>query len=105
MQNDAEHIRVRGSGTQSVYVTLRREILSMALEPGSPLDEVRLSERFGMSRTPIREALLRLAAACYPSVDMLMPLSGIAWSMAFLFYVLCFGGMLVKSRKRSAVAA
>ncbi|MBB3133018.1 DNA-binding GntR family transcriptional regulator [Rhizobium pisi] len=62
MQNDAEHIRVRGSGTQSVYVTLRREILSMALEPGSPLDEVRLSERFGMSRTPIREALLRLAA-------------------------------------------
>jgi DNA-binding GntR family transcriptional regulator len=34
----------------------------MALEPGSPLDEVRLSERFGMSRTPVREALLRLSA-------------------------------------------
>ena len=63
MQNDAENVRVRGSGTQRVYVTLRREILSMALEPGSPLDEVRLSERFGMSRTPIREALLRLADA------------------------------------------
>ncbi|MBX4924359.1 GntR family transcriptional regulator [Rhizobium binae] len=62
MQNDTENVRVRGSGTQSVYVTLRREILSMALEPGSPLDEVRLSERFGMSRTPIREALLRLVA-------------------------------------------
>jgi DNA-binding GntR family transcriptional regulator len=62
MRNDAENVRVRGSGTQSVYVTLRREILSMALEPGSPLDEVRLSERFRMSRTPIREALLRLAA-------------------------------------------
>lgn len=56
------NVRVRGSGTQSVYVTLRQEILSMALEPGSPLDEVRLSERFKMSRTPIREALLRLAA-------------------------------------------
>ncbi|PDS32278.1 GntR family transcriptional regulator [Rhizobium phaseoli] len=62
MQTDTENVRVRGSGTQSVYMTLRREILSMALEPGSPLDEVRLSERFGMSRTPIREALLRLAA-------------------------------------------
>jgi len=62
MQSDAENVRVRGSGTQSVYVTLRREILSMALEPGSPLDEVRLSERFGMSRTPVREALLRLVA-------------------------------------------
>ncbi|MDM9624816.1 GntR family transcriptional regulator [Rhizobium sp. S152] len=60
--DDLENVRVRGSGTQSVYVTLRQEILSMALEPGSPLDEVRLSERFRMSRTPIREALLRLAA-------------------------------------------
>lgn len=54
--------RTRGSGTQSVYSTLRAEILSMALEPGSALDEVRLSERFGMSRTPVREALLRLAS-------------------------------------------
>lgn len=34
----------------------------MALEPGSPLDEVKLSERFKLSRTPIREAMLRLAA-------------------------------------------
>nr|WP_234794741.1 GntR family transcriptional regulator [Xaviernesmea oryzae] len=54
--------RTRGSGTQSVYTALRNEILSMALGPGSPLDEVRLSERFGMSRTPIREALVKLAA-------------------------------------------
>lgn len=53
--------RVRGSGTQSVYTVLRREILAMTLTPGSPLDEVRLSDRFGMSRTPIREALLRLS--------------------------------------------
>lgn len=60
MADDAENVRVRGSGTQNVYTALRREILSMVLEPGSPLDEVRLSERFGMSRTPIREALLRL---------------------------------------------
>lgn len=34
----------------------------MTLEPGSPLDEVKLSDRFGMSRTPVREALLRLSA-------------------------------------------
>jgi DNA-binding GntR family transcriptional regulator len=54
--------RTRGSGTQTVYATIRREILAMTLEPGSPLDEVKLSERFGMSRTPVREALLRLAA-------------------------------------------
>jgi DNA-binding GntR family transcriptional regulator len=52
----------RGSGTRIVYNTLRDEILSMALAPGSPLDEVGLSERFGLSRTPVREALLRLGA-------------------------------------------
>jgi DNA-binding GntR family transcriptional regulator len=62
MEETTETARVRGSGTQTIYAALRREILAMTLEPGSPLDEVRLSERFKMSRTPIREALLRLAA-------------------------------------------
>jgi DNA-binding GntR family transcriptional regulator len=61
MQEQPEPTRARGSNTQNVYDTLRRDILAMTLEPGSPLDEVGLSERFGMSRTPIREALLRLA--------------------------------------------
>jgi DNA-binding GntR family transcriptional regulator len=56
-----EVARPRGSGPQSVYNVLRNDILAMKLAPGSPLDEVRLSERFGMSRTPIREALLRLS--------------------------------------------
>ena len=55
-------LRVRGSGAQSVYASLRRDILDLSLEPGSPLDEAGLSERFAMSRTPIREALMRLAA-------------------------------------------
>ena len=54
--------RLRGSGTQTVYSRLRQEILAMTLPPGSALDEVRLSERFGMSRTPVREALLRLSS-------------------------------------------
>jgi DNA-binding GntR family transcriptional regulator len=53
--------RARGTGTQSVYTALRKEILDMTLPPGDPLEEVRLSERFGMSRTPVREALLRLS--------------------------------------------
>ena len=57
-----ETIKTRGSGTQTVYGKIRQEILTMALKPGSALDEVSLSERFGMSRTPVREALLRLAA-------------------------------------------
>ena len=53
--------RKRGSGVKLVYDVLRDEILSLTLPPGSPIDEVQLAERFSMSRTPIREALVRLA--------------------------------------------
>lgn len=54
--------RKRGSGVKLVYEMLRDEILTLSLPPGKPIDEVHLAERFGMSRTPIREALVRLAA-------------------------------------------
>jgi DNA-binding GntR family transcriptional regulator len=53
--------RKRGSGVKMVYDLLRDEILDLKLVPGSPVDEVQLAARFGMSRTPIREALVRLA--------------------------------------------
>jgi DNA-binding GntR family transcriptional regulator len=51
---------VRGAGVQTVYEQLRSAIVNLELPPGSPLDEVRLSQQFAMSRTPIREALVRL---------------------------------------------
>lgn len=54
--------RPRGSGVRTVYEQLRNEIIELTLKPGSPIDEIQLSERFDMSRTPIREALVRLAA-------------------------------------------
>ncbi len=41
---------------------LRELILSAQLAPGSRLGEVELAERLGVSRTPVREALTRLAA-------------------------------------------
>ncbi|MDE1157030.1 MAG: GntR family transcriptional regulator [Neorhizobium sp.] len=53
--------RRRGSGVKMVYEVLRDEIIDLTLPPGSPIDEVQLAERFQMSRTPIREALVRLA--------------------------------------------
>lgn len=53
--------RKRGSGVKVVYDILRDEILDLSLPPGSAVDEVQLAERFNMSRTPIREALVRLA--------------------------------------------
>lgn len=52
----------RGGRGALVHDTLQREILTLELRPGAPLDETQLSQRFGMSRSPIREALNRLAA-------------------------------------------
>jgi DNA-binding GntR family transcriptional regulator len=51
----------KGAGWKSVYDVLRQDILSLALAPGVLLDEMGLSRRFGFSRSPIREALIRLA--------------------------------------------
>jgi DNA-binding GntR family transcriptional regulator len=45
-----------------VYTTLRNEILTMKLAPGTHLDELGVAERFGVSRSPVREALVRLSA-------------------------------------------
>lgn len=52
--------RKRGHGVRMAYETLRDEILDLTLPPGSPVDEVTLADRFAMSRTPIREALVKL---------------------------------------------
>jgi DNA-binding GntR family transcriptional regulator len=44
----------------AVYNTLREEIKTLELQPGERLVEELLSARFGISKTPIREALLLL---------------------------------------------
>ncbi len=48
-------------GSVQVYEKLREEILWLKIAPGSAVDEVALAERFAVSRTPIREALVLLA--------------------------------------------
>lgn len=58
-ENDGK--RLKGTGWKAVYKALRAEILSMKLKPGDLLDEMSLAERFDMSRSPVREALIRLA--------------------------------------------
>ncbi|MDA8290817.1 MAG: GntR family transcriptional regulator [Actinomycetota bacterium] len=45
---------------RSVYEELREAIVSGALPPGSPLVETALAGQYGISRTPVREALLKL---------------------------------------------
>ncbi|SHJ79201.1 DNA-binding transcriptional regulator, GntR family [Nocardiopsis flavescens] len=49
-----------GSRRDRVYALLREEVLSGRIAPYTRLGEVRLAERFGVSRTPVREALARL---------------------------------------------
>jgi DNA-binding GntR family transcriptional regulator len=49
-------------GGQWVYESLRELIVSLELAPGDGLEENQLVQRFGVSRTPVREALIRLAA-------------------------------------------
>lgn len=51
----------RIAGWHSVYGALRKDILALVLAPGELLDETSLSHRFGFSRSPVREALIRLA--------------------------------------------
>ncbi|MBK0331404.1 GntR family transcriptional regulator [Brachybacterium sp. MASK1Z-5] len=48
---------------ESVFTTLRSEILEGELAPGAPLRETALASRFEVSRTPVRDALSRLEQA------------------------------------------
>lgn len=51
----------RSTSAARVYEQLRAQIISLAIPPGAALSENDLAKAFGVSRTPIREALLRLA--------------------------------------------
>ncbi|MCG6112479.1 MAG: GntR family transcriptional regulator [Paracoccus sp.] len=44
-----------------VHAALSAQIVAGTLRPGDPLAETALAARFGLSRTPVREALQRLA--------------------------------------------
>jgi len=51
----------RTSESARIHAALRRAIVDVALAPGAAIAEQDIAERFGTSRTPVREALLRLA--------------------------------------------
>lgn len=53
--------RRRGTLAREAYARLRDAIISGELAPDEPLSEVALAARLGISRTPVREALARLA--------------------------------------------
>ena len=54
--------RIRGrSLTAQAYETIEAMIANLELRPGEALSEVELAKRLGIGRTPVREALQRLA--------------------------------------------
>jgi DNA-binding GntR family transcriptional regulator len=55
-----EQHRDQRNAAEAAYTTLREAIIHGVLRPGQPLAEIGLAEEFGRSRTPIREAILRL---------------------------------------------
>jgi len=52
----------RTGSANEIRATLQHEIETGRIAPGAALDERALAERFGVSRTPVREALQQLAA-------------------------------------------
>lgn len=47
--------------SELIHDDLLRDIVAMTLTPGTPVSENELALRYGVSRTPVREAVLRLA--------------------------------------------
>ena len=47
---------------RNLYEELRYQIITMAIRPGAILDERSLVDQYKVSRTPVREALIRLSA-------------------------------------------
>ena len=51
----------RERGATTIHSALREDILTLRLAPGSIVDEVGIARQFGLSRTPVREALVMLS--------------------------------------------
>jgi len=56
----ATHLLTQPSLEERVYDAVRDAIVTGEFRPGDALVEAQLSERFGISKTPVREALIRL---------------------------------------------
>ncbi len=48
--------------SQKAYNLLKEKIITLEFGPGEPLDEKKIEREFGLGRTPLREAILKLEA-------------------------------------------
>ncbi|MHC2297949.1 DNA-binding GntR family transcriptional regulator [Rhizobium mongolense] len=56
-----DQLDTRGSKSAQVYELLRNAIISLQLQPESAINEKEICAQLGISRTPLREAILQLA--------------------------------------------
>jgi DNA-binding GntR family transcriptional regulator len=66
--NDAAEAPPHRSRADEVYVQLKRDVAEFNLVPGDRFTENEISERLGVSRTPVRQALFRLQQEGYVEV-------------------------------------
>jgi DNA-binding GntR family transcriptional regulator len=50
-----------GNIQDAIYANLRKNIVNLRLEPGKVISEKEIARRYRVSRTPVREAFIRLA--------------------------------------------
>ena len=53
------------SAREAAYETIRSRIITMELKPGDELNDHELAQELGISRTPMREALIMLNIATW----------------------------------------
>ena len=56
------HLNTGNSARETAYQIIRDKIIRLEFRPGEPLSDKLLAEELDMSRTPVREALILLAA-------------------------------------------
>lgn len=51
-----------GSASDRIYQAVRQEIMRCEIAPGAAIDSGAVARRYGVSKTPVRDAMQRLAA-------------------------------------------
>ncbi len=54
--------------SETVYAVLRKNIINLTLAPGTLISETDVAERLSVSRTPVREAFIRLSHEALVSI-------------------------------------
>jgi DNA-binding GntR family transcriptional regulator len=57
----ARPVQRGATATTCIYRDLRNDIVSLRRKPGEPIVEKQVAQAYGVSRTPVREAMLKLA--------------------------------------------